>query len=194
MITTLDPRTALILIDLQTGITARPTAPHPVATVLQNAAHLIDAFHAAAQPVIIVNVVPSADPARTKLRVEKPLGAMGQIPPNFSDIVPEIKSKTRPTDLHITKRTWSAFWNTPLHAELQKRSITQLVLAGISTSIGVEATARAANELAYNQAFVTDAMTDSDATAHTHTLQTIFPRLGEQGTTAELLAKLAAIR
>ena len=47
-----------------------------------------------------------------------------------------------------------------MHAELQKRNITQIVLGGIATSIGVEGTARQANEFGYNIAFASDAMSD----------------------------------
>jgi nicotinamidase-related amidase len=38
----------------------------------------------------------------------------------------------------------------------------QIVLGGISTSIGVESTARAANERGYELTIVTDAVTDPD--------------------------------
>jgi len=190
MITAIDQNTALVLIDLQKGISnmGRITAPHSVGTVLQNAARLVDAFHAASQPVVIVNVVPLAGAA--KLRAEKSFGAMTP-PPGFADIATEIQTKTRPGDIFVTKHTWGAFHDTPLHAELQKRNVTQIVLGGISTSIGVEGTARGAFERGYNIAFATDAMTDSDAAAHKHSVQAIFPRIGELGSTADILAKLA---
>jgi len=47
-----------------------------------------------------------------------------------------------------------------LNDELKKRNVTGIVIAGISTSIGVEGTARAASILGYNISFATDAMTD----------------------------------
>jgi len=64
------------------------------------------------------------------------------------------------------------------------------VLVGISTSIGVESTARDAWERGYQLTFVTDAMTDMNADAHDRSLKIIFPRIGELGTTDEALAKL----
>ena len=85
-----------------------------------------------------------------------------------------------------------AFFGTSLDAILRKAGVTQIVLAGISTSIGVESTARAAHELGYNVALVTDAMTDRSAEAHRHTVETIFPRLGETDTTERVLKMLAA--
>jgi hypothetical protein len=68
--------------------------------------------------------------------------------------------------------------------------ITQIVLTGVATSIGVESTARAAYEHGYNVTLATDAMTDLAAESHDHALTRIFPRLGETGTTTEILALL----
>ncbi len=42
-ITTLDPKTALIIVDLQKGIVAYPTV-HPIGEVVQHARALADAF------------------------------------------------------------------------------------------------------------------------------------------------------
>ena len=106
----------------------------------------------------------------------------------FFDIVDPIKPDS--DDIQITKETWNAFYNTPLHEELQKRSITGIVLAGISTSIGVEGTARSANERGYNITFATDAMTDTVAAAHNNSLTYIFPRIGELATTDAIIAQL----
>jgi len=102
----------------------------------------------------------------------------------FTDIVPEIEIK--PEDILIEKKSWNAFFQTSLNKELKKRNITQLVLSGISTSIGVEGTARAASELGYNIIFATDAMTDKILEAHENSIRNIFPRLGELGTVMEI--------
>jgi len=72
--------------------------------------------------------------------------------------------------------------------------VTQIVLAGISTSIGIESTARFAHELGFNIAFAVDAMTDLHLDAHTNSLTRIFPRLGETGTTQQVLAMLEQTR
>lgn len=64
------------------------------------------------------------------------------------------------------------------------------MLLGVATSFGVESTARFAHELGYNLAFVTDAMADLRPEAHENSLQRLFPRMGERGTTAEVLAQL----
>lgn len=65
-----------------------------------------------------------------------------------------------------------------------------MVLGGVATSIGVESTARSAHEHGYHLALVTDAMADLDSDAHRHTVDKIFPLIGQIGTTAEVLALL----
>jgi nicotinamidase-related amidase len=187
MITALDPQTALVLIDLQKGIVQYPTA-HPMAEVLANAARLVAAFRKASLPVVIVNVDPTkAAPAPVELR--KDMQRRGAaFSAEMLEITPEII--TSPNDIFITKHTWSAFYETPLHEELQKRNITGIVLAGVATSIGVEGTARAAAERGYNIAFAKDAMTDMVASSHENSLQVIFPRIGEVGDTDDIIAKL----
>jgi nicotinamidase-related amidase len=199
MITTIDKQTALVLIDLQNGIVKKETA-HPVKQVLLKASMLVDVFRAANLPVVVVHVNPLGG-SRSKTRVE-----VSALPKNrlmqtitkvvmpltgFMDIVPEIK--IQPEDILIEKNTWNAFFETSLDKELKKKGVTQLVLAGISTSIGVEGTARAANELGYNLTFATDAMSDRVKEAHENSIRNIFPRIGELGTVMEITRKISAV-
>lgn len=180
---TLDAQTALVLIDLQRGTTSGDLA-HPLAGVVGHAAQLLQAFRRAGRPVVIVSVNPT-NSAQSKIRTQAP-GVPAQLPPGFEDLLPEITEQ--PGDIRLHKPGWNAFYGTPLHDELQKHGITGIVLAGVSTSIGVEGTARAAAERGYNIAFATDAITDRVAAAQANSLQYIFPRLGQLATTAEVLA------
>ncbi len=68
-----------------------------------------------------------------------------------------------------------------------------MVLTGVATSIGVESTARSAYDLGYNVALVVDAITDRDADAHRHSVEKIFPRLGETATTEDVLKFLSTL-
>jgi len=183
MITTLDKNTALVLIDLQNGVAGLPLA-HPVKDVLANAAKLVTAFREAALPVVIINVNP-AGAAWTKTRKDPNSTSPRPFQENWLDIVPDIK--THADDIFITKHTWNAFYETALHDELKTRGITGIVLAGISTSIGVEGTARSASERGYNIAFALDAMTDMFLDAHEHSIKRIFPRIGETGLTEDVV-------
>jgi len=54
-LSTLDPKTALILIDFQEGIVSLPLV-HPVAEVVRHASALADAFRNHGLPVVLVNV------------------------------------------------------------------------------------------------------------------------------------------
>lgn len=173
-VTTLDATTALVLIDLQKGIAALPTAPVPAAEVIERAAGLAAAFRARRLPVVLVNVTGGA-PGRTEHA--RPAG---EPPADWAELVPELGRQ--PGDLTVSKQGWGAFHGTDLDRELRRRGVTQIVLGGIATSIGVESTARAAYEHGYHVTLATDAMTDLDADAHRNSVERVFPRLGETGT------------
>ncbi|AGL18345.1 isochorismatase family protein [Actinoplanes sp. N902-109] len=80
-----------------------------------------------------------------------------------------------------------------LDLQLRRRGVTQIVLTGIATSIGVESTARAAHEHGYHVTLATDAMTDRREDTHLNSVENVFPRLGETGTTAEIRMLLSKI-
>jgi nicotinamidase-related amidase len=80
-----------------------------------------------------------------------------------------------------------AFHGTSLGQCLRRRGGTQIVLVGISTSIGVESTARAAYDDGYNVTIVTDAVADRDPEMHRHSIEKVFPRLAERADAAEVL-------
>lgn len=197
MITKIDKNVALVLIDLQQGMVKKETV-HPVGDVLKNAAILMDTFREINQPVIAVTVDPIGA-AWTETRTEVPfispnpilreLEKGGMIVSGFTKLVPEINIRAE-DDIHITKKTWNAFFETSLQDELSIRGVTQIVLCGISTSIGVEGTARAASELGYNITFATDAMTDTVLEAHNNSILNIFPRIGELGSTEDVIRQL----
>jgi nicotinamidase-related amidase len=90
----------------------------------------------------------------------------------------------------VTKRTWGAFTKTGLDEHLRKLGVTQVVIAGVATSIGVESTARHAHEQGFHVTLAIDAMTDMNLDAHTNSITRIFPRVGESGTTQEIIALL----
>jgi nicotinamidase-related amidase len=177
-VTIIDPRTALIVIDLQKGIVSLPTV-HPAAEIVTRASALADAFRRHRLPVVLVNVDASA-PGRT----EQPRRT-GEFPAGWADLVPELNQQ--PQDHLVTKRTWGAFTNTDLETYLKTLGVTQVVVAGVATSIGVESTARHAYELGFNVVLAVDAMTDLNPEAHSNSVARIFPRLGETGTTHEIV-------
>ncbi|GBQ31543.1 isochorismatase family protein [Acidiphilium acidophilum] len=182
-LTVLDPNSALIVVDLQKGIVERSLV-HPVGGVVERARALADAFRARGLPVVLVNVTGGA-PGRTEQpRPALPGGA------GWADLVAELGR--RDSDILVTKRSWGAFATTDLDARLKALGVTQVVIAGIATATGVEATARQAYELGFNVTLAIDAMTDMRAGAHDYSIANVFPRLGETGVTRDVIALLDA--
>jgi nicotinamidase-related amidase len=183
-LTRIEGRSALVVIDLQRAVATAPAAA-PVEEITERASRLAAAFRSRGLPVVLVNVTGGA-PGRTdahqatRPRAERPAG--------WAELLPELGPE--PSDILITKQTWGAFHRTPLDEQLRGQGVTQVVLAGIATSIGVESTARAAHEHGYHVVLVTDAMTDGNADAHHNSVTRIFPRLGETATTDQVLGKL----
>jgi len=177
-LTTLDPNTALIIIDLQKGIVGLP-AIHPIDGVIERARALADAFRERGLPVVLVNVAGGA-PGRTEQ--PRPTGTR---PDGWTDLIPELNQQL--SDIVVTKRTWGAFASTDLEAQLKARGVTQVVIAGVATGTGVEATARQAYEQGFNVTLALDAMTDIRPEAHDYSIRNVFPRLGETGTTQEIV-------
>jgi nicotinamidase-related amidase/predicted MFS family arabinose efflux permease len=180
-LTKLDDSSALIVIDLQKGIVGLPTT-HPTGEIVDRAARLAQAFRERDLPVVLVNVAGRA-PGRTEATFNF------TPPPDWTELVPELDRQ--PSDYMVTKQQIGAFYGTALEQILRRRGVTQVVLAGIATSSGVEATARNAYDHGYNVTLVVDAMTDRSADAHRHSVETIFPRLGETATTDDVLTSLA---
>lgn len=183
-LTTLDPKTALIVVDLQKGIVGSPFA-HPIGPVVAHAAALIQVFRAQHLPVVLVNVAGVA-PGRT----EQPPRHVGAFPADFTDFIPELGQQ--PEDIVVTKRSWGAFATTDLEKRLKALGVTQVVVIGVATGTGVEATARQAYEQGFNVTLVIDAMTDGRAEAHDYSIKTVFPRLGETATAEDIINLLAS--
>ncbi len=179
-LTQLDPATALVVIDMQKGIVALPVA-HPIQPIIDNVAALAAAFRARGLPVVLVNVTGRA-PGRTEASFNF------SPPPYWAELIPELDRQ--PGDFTVTKVNVGAFYGTALECILRRGGVTQIVLAGVATGSGVEATARQAYDQGYNVVLVTDAMTDMDPEVHRHAVEKIFPRIGERAATAEIVAGL----
>ncbi len=173
-LTKLDPVAALVVIDLQKGVVGMATA-HSGGEIVTRTARLARAFRGKGLPVVLVNVAGMA-PGRVEAVRPK-----FDFPPDWTEIVPELDQQ--PGDQVITKQRVGAFIGTSLDEYLRQRGVTQIFLAGIATSAGVESTARSAYDYGYNVVLVVDAMTDRDAEAHRHCVEKVFPRIGETDTT-----------
>jgi nicotinamidase-related amidase len=180
-LTKLDTSAALIVIDLQKGIAALPTV-HPVKDIIGRAALLARAFRERGLPVVLVNVTAAA-PGRTDVGPRH-----FSFPPDWTELVPELQQQS--DDYLISKQRVGAFIGTSLDETLRRRNVTQVFVIGVATSAGIESTVRSAYDYGYNVVAVVDAMTDRDADAHPHSVEKIFPRLGETDTTDNVLKLL----
>jgi nicotinamidase-related amidase len=181
-LTLLDPNCALIVIDLQKGI-AGGNFIDAVGSIVDRTRALIDVFRRKNLPVVLVNVA-GRPPGRTEQGPRSNLS----FSEGWTDLLPQLERQ--PGDIAVTKRSWGAFATTDLEAQLKARGVTQVVVTGVVTSGGVEATARQAYEQGFNVTLALDAMTDLGREAHDYSIGNVFPRLGETGSTQEIISLL----
>ena len=178
-LTALDPNTALLVVDLQKGIVGSLPV-HAIGAVVERAGVLINAFRKHRLPVVLINVAGVA-PGRT----EQPRRPGDVLPEGFTDFIEDLGQQ--PDDIVATKRTWGAFAGTDLETRLKAIGVTQVVVLGVATGTGVESTARQAYEAGFNVTLAIDAMTDTRPEAHDYSIRAIFPRLGETGTSQDII-------
>lgn len=93
-LTTLDPHTALVIVDLQKGIVGSPFI-HPIDGIVDRSRALLDAFRERGLPVVLVNVAGVA-----RGRTERPRHS-GSFPAGWTDLIPELDQQ--PGDIVVTK-------------------------------------------------------------------------------------------
>lgn len=103
---------------------------HPLGDVVANTVALADAFRAEGLPIVLVNVAGTA-PGRTEQGDDA-----RDLPDGFTDLLPMLNQQSG--DKTITKYTWGAFHNTDPADHLDGLGLTQVVIAGVATSFGVD--------------------------------------------------------
>ena len=92
--------TALVLIDLQRGVLARPLLPHTATTVYARSKELASRLRAAGGPIVWVRVSFASNFADApRARVDQP-SDMGSLPAGWD----EFPEALPPSDLMVTKR------------------------------------------------------------------------------------------
>lgn len=97
-LTTLDPSTALIVIDLQKGIVSGNFI-HPIGEIIDRTRALVDAFHAKNLPVVLVNVA-GRPPGRTEQGPRSNIS----FSEGWTDLLPQLNQQSN--DMVVTKRSW----------------------------------------------------------------------------------------
>ncbi|MDQ0308155.1 nicotinamidase-related amidase [Kitasatospora herbaricolor] len=152
-------RTALVLVDLMDRIVALPLRPRSGDEVLATSLALAGRFRAAGATVAAI-------------RVERP--GVAEQPPG-SGLAAGVAEAA---DLVVVKRTVGGFHGTGLDALLRERGVDTLVFAGIATNMGVESTARSADDHGYELVFAEDAMTALTEEEHRAAVTLDLPRFG----------------
>lgn len=184
-----DPKTtALISIDLQGFIVGRPLAPHSAQQVIENTAAIATQLKSEGGTVILVTVGFSPDYADTVNQpVDEPMVLPeGGLPAAATAAPAEIAALS--VDVHIVKHHWSAFYGTEMDLQLRRRGINTVILTGIATNFGVEATIRDAFAHNYAVIAVEDAMTTFSQEMHSFACERILPRISRVRKTADILA------
>lgn len=182
--------TALVIVDLQHGILSNPLTPYDGGHVTARAAELGQAFAAAGGVIVVVHVNYSdgyADrpnqPADAPMRLP-PEG----LPPDWATLAPEVLAL--PAQVRITKRQQSAFFGTELDLQLRRRGIATVVICGVATNFGVEATARDAHNLNYAVVIASDACSSVAPDLHEFAVTKILPRIARVRASSNIVAAL----
>src|SRR5947209_13875479 len=135
--------TALLIVDVQTGLVAGTNPVYQLDELLENISTLIAQARTTGTPIIYVQ----------DNDVDE-IGSPGwQIHPAITPIEGELLLRKPETD---------AFYGTSLQEELTARGIRHLVIAGCKTEYCVDATCRRATNLGYNVTLVKDAHSTTD--------------------------------
>lgn len=187
---TLDPnRTALLVMDYQEGIVGQ--LPDTDA-LLDRVAGLVDAVRERGAHVGWVRV--AFEDAEFDAIPETSVFARFTAAPELKAAMhadapgTQIHSRLtrRPEDVSVRKIRVGAFTTTDLEQQLEKRGITTLVLAGISTSGVVLSTVREAMDRDYRIVVLRDACADREQETHDFLAGTLFPHMTTVVDVAEL--------
>jgi nicotinamidase-related amidase len=180
-------KTALVVIDLQNGVIGRPIVPHTSPEILERSSRLVKAIREKGGTVVYVRVDFNDF---LKLPVDQPPAIPdGPLPAELSEVVPE--AGMLPSDILVTKRHHGAFARTELENLLKAHSVETVVICGVSTSIGVEATVRQGTGLGFAFVVAEDACGAMAVEEHEYAVKTIFPRLAKVRSTDQVIAALA---
>ena len=179
--------TSLIVIDLQEGILHPELVPFGPKQIVRQAAALGHAFEQAGSPIILTTTDFASG------YVDAPRGLAdspwelpkGGLPARFANLVPEIDAL--PAAVRLVKRQMSAFFGSELDLQLRRRGCETVVICGVATNLGVEATARAAFDLNYNVVLASDACSSVAPGWHEFATEKILPRIARVRETREIL-------
>lgn len=176
-------RTALLVIDMQNGF-CHPDGSFAglgldvsmCTAAIAGCRRLVEAAHAAGVPVVYTRYVYRADYKDGGVLVQEVLPALADVKSLAAGTWDaELVDELVPTDedFVLDKNRYSAFYGTGLEPILTSLGIRNLVVAGVTTNMCVETTARDASQRDYRVFVVSDATGELDAARHDMALATL---------------------
>ena len=201
-------RSALIVVDMQNDFVHRegdlaqrardvpsPTDMAFLMGAIPHVARLAEAFRKGGRPVIyLVHAVKPdySDAQFPYWRLGLPRGGNRTFVVEGTwgaQIVDDLKP--REGEHVVMKKGFNGFSNTPLDTILRKMGVTTCVVCGVTTSVCVSTTVRAAVEHNYRVILAEDAVADRSRDAHAAELKTMARIFADVKTTGEVIAMLA---
>jgi nicotinamidase-related amidase len=136
-------KTALVIVDMQTGLIAGAEPVYQINALLEHIALLITRARARETPVIYIQDNDVAEIGSPGWQIHAAIAPLQQ-------------------EVVLRKPEADAFYGTALHQELEARSIEHLIIAGCKSEICIDATCRRAVQLGYQVTLVSDAHSTTD--------------------------------
>ncbi|MEJ7139564.1 cysteine hydrolase family protein [Amphibiibacter pelophylacis] len=191
--------TAVILIGFQNDYFAPEGALHGVVhhqaqSVLDNTLRLVDALPSdvlvLATPIVFQPGYPEMEEPVGILKLIRERGAFAAGQPGCDTIEPLLQRAPR-VRVVPGKRGFNAFHGTSLLQVLRENSISQVLLAGVVTSICIDSTARYAADQGYKVGVLSDCTAGRNATEQSVFCDSLFPMYASVLTADEALEALA---
>ncbi len=194
-------QTALVLIGYQNDYFAADGILHQVIEessrvtgILANTVDLVERLHATPMLIVATPIICTPDYSELVesvgiLKTIKELGAF-KAGTKGAETIPELLRFGEQIMEVPGKRGLNAFSNTDLDNLLRKREITNVVLAGVATSICIDSTGRSAYERGYKVSVLSDCTSGRTTFEQDFYCENVFPLYAEVIDHGQLLSRL----
>jgi nicotinamidase-related amidase len=168
----------LLIVDVQHGLCDRDGSlaatgvdVAPLGEVVGACRTVVDAARARAVPVVhaTTELVPGSRPPGSLGAI----AAIGGLAPGTWDAAVVEALAPRPTEPHVRKHRWNAFFGTPLDTILLELGVEDLVVIGVRTNLSIQSTVRDAAHREYRVTVVADANADVAPDDHRLALESL---------------------
>lgn len=185
---------ALIVIDLSRAFTdPRTDLGSDCDETIEGANVLLRAFREAGRPIFFSTIAYN-DPESEAGMWRKKIRGLNVLSLGSPWVDQDPRLAREPSDPIVVKKQASCFFDTEFDRSLKERGVDTLVIAGVSTSGCVRATAVDGAQLGFRIIVAENAVGDRVADAHRQSLLDIDLKYGDVMDNAEILTRLGGIR